>query len=74
MREDKPNPVFYLQVLSQHLAAVELNKVQQFSVDYGEFFADELFEEEDVSVLVDVVETVDVGTQCASDLPSIGLA
>lgn len=71
--EDKPNAVFDLQVLGQHLAPVQLDEVQQLSVDDGELLSDELFEEEDVSVLVDVVEPVDVGTQSAADLPAVGL-
>lgn len=74
LRKDKPNAVFDLQVLGQHLAPVQLDEVQQFSVDDGELLADELFEEEDVPVLVDVVEPVDVGTQSSADLPAVGLA
>lgn len=53
---------------------MQLDEVQQLSVDDGELLADELFEEEDVSILVDVVEPVDIGTQGSADLPAVGLA
>lgn len=53
---------------------MQLDEVQQLSVDDGELLSDELLEEEDVPILVDVVEPVDVGAQGSADLPAVGLA
>ena len=71
--EAEPDTVFNFEFFGQHFASVKFDEVVEFAVDDGELVGDELFEHEDVFVFVDVVESVDVGTQSPSDLPSVGL-
>jgi hypothetical protein len=52
---------------------VEGDQVVQLVVDDLELFPDELFEQEDVPVLVYVVESVQVGADGAADLPAVAV-
>ena len=60
--KDKPDAVLDLQVLSKHLAPVQLDQVRQFLVDDPKFISDKLLKQELVVIFMDIVETVDVGT------------
>jgi hypothetical protein len=51
---------------------VKSNQIFELIIDDLEFLTDEFFEEEDVSVFVDIVEAIDVSTQRAANLPPVG--
>lgn len=53
------------------LVPVQVDQIFQLIVDDLELLPDELLKQEDISILVDVVKPVDVGTQCTPDLPTI---
>ena len=53
------------------LVSMQRDQVFQLVIDDLELFADELFKQKDISILIDVVESVDVGTQCTPYLPTI---
>ncbi len=71
--ELEPNAVGDGNIIVDILVAVEQDQILQLVVYDLELLADELFEEEDVSVFVDVEETVDVGSEGSSDLPTVGV-
>jgi hypothetical protein len=71
--ELEPNAVGDGNIIVDILVAVEQDQILQLVVYDLELLADELFEEEDVSVLVDVEEPVDVGSEGSSDLPTVGV-
>lgn len=50
---------------------VQIDQVIELIINDFELLSDEFFKEEDVSILVHVVETVDVSTQGATDLPPV---
>lgn len=58
-------------LIVDQLVPVQVDKVIELVVDDLELLPDELLKEEDVSVLVDVVEAVDVGAEGAADLPTV---
>ena len=47
-------------LISNEFVPVKFNKVTKLFVDNFEFFSDELLKEENVSVFVDVIKSVDV--------------
>jgi hypothetical protein len=53
--------------------AIERNDVVEFSIDFFELLSNELFEEEDLSVFVDVEKSIDIGSHRSPDLPSVGV-
>ena len=71
LRELVPDAVGDDDLIVDQLVPVQVDKVIELIVDDLELFPDELLKEEDVSVLVDVVEAVDVGAEGAADLPTV---
>ena len=63
--------VFNFELFCQHFASVKFNEIVELSVDDGELIGYKLFEHEDIFVFMDVVESVDVGTEGPADLPSV---
>lgn len=53
--------------------SVKENQVLELVVYYFKLFPNEFFEKENVSVFVDVEQSVDVGPDGSSDLPTIGV-
>jgi hypothetical protein len=51
---------------------MEFNKITEFFVDDFELFSDEFLKEENVSVFIDVIKSVNVGSDGSSELPSVG--
>jgi len=50
---------------------MQFNQVIKLFIDDLKFFSDELFEQENISVFINIVEPVDVGSDCPSQLPSV---
>ena len=50
---------------------MKCNQIFELIVNDLKLFTNEFFKEENVSILVDVIETVDIGTQRATNLPAI---
>jgi len=50
---------------------MEFNKITEFFVDDFELFSDEFLKEENVSVFIDVIKSVNVGSDGSSELPSV---
>ena len=69
--EFEANAVGNDHLVVDQLVSVQIDEVVQLVVDYLELLPDELFEQEDISVLVHVVKSVDVCSQCSPDLPSV---
>lgn len=67
----KSDPVGNGSVISDKLVSVEIDQILQFFIEDLELFSDELFEEENVSVFVDVVKSVDIWSDGSSELPSV---
>jgi hypothetical protein len=72
-RIDKADTILDLQILSQHLRSMQLDKVFELNVDDSKLLSDELLEHKNVFIFVDVVETVDVRTKGSPQLPSVCL-
>jgi hypothetical protein len=69
----KTNTILDLKVLGQHLASVEFDQIVELAVDDRELVGDELLKHKGIFVLVDVVQSVHIGTQCSAQLPAICL-
>lgn len=52
---------------------MQFDQIVELAVDNRELVGDELLEHENVLVLVNVVESVDIGPEGPSQLPSVGL-
>lgn len=71
LSEHETNTILHLQVFSQHLASMQLDQVGQFSVYDSELISDEFFKEEDITVLVNIIEAVNIWTESSTQLPSV---
>ncbi len=58
--------------ISDEFIPVQLDKIIEFLIDDLELLSDKLFEQEDIPVLIDVIQSVDVGSDGSSQLPSVG--
>lgn len=59
-------------LISDEFVSMEFNKITEFFVDDFELFSDEFLKEENVSVFIDVIKSVNVGSDGSSELPSVG--
>lgn len=50
---------------------MEIDQILKLIIYYLELFPDELFEQKYISILIDIIKSIDVGSQSTPDLPSI---
>ena len=67
----KPNTIWNGRLISNELIPVQLNQITELLIDDLELLANELFKQENIPVLIDVIQSVNVRTNGSSELPSV---